>query len=121
MNSRIVWVRIPAVVLVATACSYVELPGGSNVRVIHETLPSEGRGAYILIYRTSVSPNDCATIVKELAAVWEAVRPRVDQSKAPFASIIAETSSGASAIVTYGKPAESWKQTQHVWGCVPPE
>jgi len=116
MNSRMVRLSIASIVLLATACSYVELPGGSRLRVIHEAFPPQGQGACILIYRTSVSPNDCATIVKELAAVWAAVQPRVDQSKALFASLIAETSHGASAVVMYGKPADHWKQTQHVWG-----
>ena len=117
MNSRMARLGISLVVLLATACSYVELPGGSEVRVIHERIPPQGQGSYILIYRTSESPTDCATIVKELATVWAAVQPRVNQSKAPRAAIIAEASNGASAIVMYVRSAEGWKQIQHVLGC----
>lgn len=118
MKSGMVRLGIPVMALLAAACSNsVELPGGDKVRVINETLPSRGTGAYALVYRTALSPEDCATISKELAAVWAAVRPRADKAKATSASIIAEASSGASAVVAYGQPAQGWKQSRQVVGC----
>ena len=112
------WRRLVAgISLSAVACSSVELPDGKEVRVIREVIPPAGAGAYILIYRTAVTPSDCATIGKELEEVWSAVRARADQAQAPFATLIAETSGGASTVVTFSKSALGWRPTQLPWGC----
>lgn len=105
-------------VLCGAACGSVDLPNGKHVRVVREMVPPPGgNGVYVLIYRTSSSPGDCPAMTKELDEVWSAVRPRAEGAKVRLATLIAETSSGASAVAGFAKSSDGWKETQPPWAC----
>ena len=93
----------------AAGCSYVDLPDGGNVRVVREIRP-QARGAYVLIYRTSLAPEACAPLNAEIEKVWAAVRPRAEEAQASSAIVIAEGGGRASTAATYSRDQAAWRR-----------
>ena len=85
------------------------LPEIKGISVVSEIRP-QNRGAYVLVYRTSLGPDACEALDAEIEKVWAAVRPRAEESQASFAHIIAEGPEEASAVGVYLKPSGQWKR-----------
>lgn len=92
----------------ATACT-VELPDGRDVRIVEEIRPTN-HGAYVLIYRTALTRADCAAADKEIEDVWSEARSRAEKANASSAHVIAESTSGASAVRWYMRQRAGWKR-----------
>jgi len=93
----------------AVGCQSIDLPDGGEVRVVKEIRP-QNHGAYVLVYRTELAPAACAALDAEIEKVWNAVRPRAEESQASFANVIAEDSNGGSTIGLYRRASGPWRR-----------